>query len=208
MAAFGHPPLPPALPLVLFRFFYPSYPYHQNPGRGGGIRTPIPGFGDRSPNRWTTPLKPKPHCRSPWSGQYPAQALLSFFMRRVLAARTAEFLGFHAFGMLLLIFCGGVIAIFALTTLQSNDFPHCLESFSRECAPECRAASENPNYSMISVTAPAPTVWPPSRMAKRRPFSSATGVISATSQLTLSPGITISTPVGSFTSPVTSVVRK
>src|SRR6516164_6852119 len=25
-------------------------------GRGGGIRTPIPGFGDRSPNRWTTPL--------------------------------------------------------------------------------------------------------------------------------------------------------
>jgi len=33
------------------------------------------------------------------------------------------------------------------------------------------------------------------------------GVISDTSQLTLSPGITISTPVGSFTSPVTSVVR-
>src|SRR5689334_8647258 len=27
-----------------------------NSGRGGGIRTPIPGFGDRSPNRWTTPL--------------------------------------------------------------------------------------------------------------------------------------------------------
>ena len=30
---------------------------------------------------------------------------------------------------------------------------------------------------MISVTAPAPTVWPPSRIAKRNPFSSATGVI-------------------------------
>src|SRR5271154_373211 len=30
-------------------------------GRGGGTRTPIPGFGDRSPSRWTTPLKnPKP----------------------------------------------------------------------------------------------------------------------------------------------------
>src|SRR5207245_639259 len=27
-----------------------------NSGRGGGIRTPIPGFGDRSPSRWTTPL--------------------------------------------------------------------------------------------------------------------------------------------------------
>src|SRR6267378_4088763 len=25
-------------------------------GRGGGTRTPIPGFGDRSPSRWTTPL--------------------------------------------------------------------------------------------------------------------------------------------------------
>ena len=68
--------------------------------------------------------------------------------------------------------------------------------------------SLNPHYSMISVTAPAPTVWPPSRIAKRKPFSKATGVISVTSQLTLSPGITISTPVGSFTSPVTSVVRK
>src|ERR1700722_3715096 len=64
------------------------------------------------------------------------------------------------------------------------------------------------NYSMISVTAPAPTVWPPSRMAKRKPFSRATGVMRVTSQLTLSPGITISTPCGSFTSPVTSVVRK
>ena len=61
---------------------------------------------------------------------------------------------------------------------------------------------------MISVTAPAPTVWPPSRMAKRSPFSSATGVIRSIYMLTLSQGITISTPVGSFTFPVTSVVRK
>src|SRR5690348_17952840 len=68
--------------------------------------------------------------------------------------------------------------------------------------------SLNPGYSMISVTAPAPTVWPPSRIANRNPFSSATGVISVTSQLTLSPGITISTPCASFTSPVTSVVRR
>src|SRR5439155_2221146 len=60
---------------------------------------------------------------------------------------------------------------------------------------------------MISVTAPAPTVWPPSRIAKRKPFSRATGVISDTSQLTLSPGITISTPVGNFTSPVTAVAE-
>src|SRR5437879_498989 len=34
-----------------------------NSGRGGGIRTPIPGFGDRSPSRWTTPLYPEPAKR-------------------------------------------------------------------------------------------------------------------------------------------------
>ena len=55
---------------------------------------------------------------------------------------------------------------------------------------------------------PAPTVRPPSRMANRSPFSIAIGVISSTSTATLSPGITISTPAGSFTDPVTSVVRK
>ncbi len=63
-------------------------------------------------------------------------------------------------------------------------------------------------YSMISVTVPAPTVRPPSRMAKRRAFSMATSVISSISRLTESPGMTISTPAGSLTDPVTSVVRK
>src|ERR1700735_1858390 len=63
-------------------------------------------------------------------------------------------------------------------------------------------------YSMISATAPAPTVWPPSRIANRNPFSSATGVMREISTEILSPGIPISTPCGSFTSPVTSVVRK
>src|SRR5712692_3036402 len=50
------------------------YPPHLRPprerpnsGRGGGIRTPIPGFGDRSPNRWTTPLNSKPACPSPFT---------------------------------------------------------------------------------------------------------------------------------------------
>jgi len=63
-------------------------------------------------------------------------------------------------------------------------------------------------HSMISVTTPAPTVRPPSRMAKRRPCSMAIGVISSTSIVTLSPGITISVPSGSCVAPVTSVVRK
>src|SRR5512144_919302 len=63
-------------------------------------------------------------------------------------------------------------------------------------------------YSMILATTPAPTVLPPSRMAKRRPSSMAIGWISSTCIETLSPGITISVPSGSRTVPVTSVVRK
>src|SRR5215470_15077640 len=42
--------------MVLFRSLR-RVPHCSNSGRGGGIRTPIPGFGDRSPNRWTTPLE-------------------------------------------------------------------------------------------------------------------------------------------------------
>ena len=64
------------------------------------------------------------------------------------------------------------------------------------------------HYLMISLIVPAPTVRPPSRMAKRRPFSMATGVCSVISSWMLSPGITISVPSGSFADPVTSVVRK
>ena len=60
----------------------------------------------------------------------------------------------------------------------------------------------------IAATTPAPTVRPPSRMAKRSPSSIAIGAISSTSIVTLSPGITISVPSGSCTTPVTSVVRK
>ena len=64
------------------------------------------------------------------------------------------------------------------------------------------------DHLMIFVTRPAPTVRPPSRIAKRRPSSMATGWISLTEMSVLSPGITISVPSGSVTTPVTSVVRK
>jgi len=64
------------------------------------------------------------------------------------------------------------------------------------------------SYSIISVTWPAPTVLPPSRIAKRSPWLMATGVIRNTSIVTLSPGITISVPSGSLTSPVTSRVLR
>ena len=63
-------------------------------------------------------------------------------------------------------------------------------------------------YSTIDATTPAPTVRPPSRIAKRRPSSIAIGAIKVTSIEMLSPGITISTPSGRTTEPVTSVVRK
>src|SRR5205823_290159 len=66
----------------------------------------------------------------------------------------------------------------------------------------------SPRYLMTSVTTPAPTVRPPSRIAKRSSFSMAMGVISSIFTETLSPGITISTFLGSSTTPVTSVVRK
>ena len=68
--------------------------------------------------------------------------------------------------------------------------------------------SSSSAYVTISVTTPAPTVRPPSRIANRSSFSIAIGVISSTAIDTLSPGITISTPAGSVHTPVTSVVRK
>ncbi len=63
-------------------------------------------------------------------------------------------------------------------------------------------------YSMMSLTTPAPTVRPPSRIANRNSFSIAMGVINSAVTEILSPGITISTFSGSVTIPVTSVVRK
>ena len=63
-------------------------------------------------------------------------------------------------------------------------------------------------YSRIFATTPAPTVRPPSRIAKRNPSSIAIGAINVTTIWILSPGITISVPSGNSTAPVTSVVRK
>src|SRR3569832_2402870 len=78
----------------------------------------------------------------------------------------------------------------------------------KEPTPLPRLLALRSRYSRILVTTPAPTVLPPSRMAKRGPSSQAIGVISSTSRFTLSPGMTISAPSGSVTSPVPTVVRK
>lgn len=64
------------------------------------------------------------------------------------------------------------------------------------------------NHFVILATTPAPTVLPPSRIAKRCPSSIAIGVMSFTLISMLSPGMHISTPSGRLMSPVTSVVLK
>ena len=76
-----------------------------------------------------------------------------------------------------------------------------------ECTPDTQFISSY-NYSMIVATRPDPTVRPPSRIAKVRPCSIATGWISSMVISTLSPGMHISVPAGSSQTPVTSVVRK
>jgi hypothetical protein len=52
-------------------------------------------------------------------------------MGSVLAARPAKLLGLHTFGVLLLVFCRRVVAIFAIATLQRDNFPHDLILFSQ-----------------------------------------------------------------------------
>jgi len=73
--------------------------------------------------------------------------------------------------------------------------------------PKAAAEAATPYFNTLETT-PAPTVRPPSRMAKRSFSSIAIGAISVTFIFTLSPGMTISVPSGSVTTPVTSVVRK
>src|SRR5690606_31913947 len=83
-----------------------------------------------------------------------------------------------------------------------------LHDVSQRTVRRCRGQKNVFPYSTTLATTPAPTVRPPSRIAKRRPCSIAIGAISVTTIFTLSPGITISVPSGNCTEPVTSVVRK
>ena len=63
-------------------------------------------------------------------------------------------------------------------------------------------------YSMIVAKRPDPTVRPPSRIAKVRPWLIAIGWISSIVISMLSPGMHISVPSGRLQTPVTSVVLK
>ena len=76
-----------------------------------------------------------------------------------------------------------------------------------ECTPDTQFISSY-NYSMIVATRPDPTVRPPSRIAKVRPWPIAIGWISSIVISMLSPGMHISVPSGRLQTPVTSVVLK
>ena len=88
--------------------------------------------------------------------------------------------------------------------------PHCPTRLAVASCPSPKRGGKDARacYFTILATTPEPTVRPPSRMVKRRPWSMAIGVISSMSSSALSPGMIISTPSFSFTIPVTSVVRK
>jgi hypothetical protein len=149
-------------------------------------------------------------------------------MRRMLAATAAEFLELQPFRRRLPVLGRRIIPLFAITALQRNNFSghRSLLKFNAEGKIQnaeltfniasiflllhsyfLLLTSDLP-YVTISAIVPAPTVCPPSRMAKRNPFSIATGVINSITSETLSPGITISVPAGNSATPVTSVVRK
>jgi len=130
--------------------------------------------------------------------------LFDFLVHRMLAAEGAILLDLQPLGLLLLVPGVRVVPALARRTAHGNDVSHIRLS----CGPRRARTPRFRVYSRMSVTVPAPTVRPPSRIANRSPFSIATSVISEISRFTLSPGITISTPSGSFAFPVTSVVRK
>ena len=154
--------------------------YTRSFGRPGGIRTP-------NTRIWSPMLY--------HSSYWPANSdLLGFLVRCMFTTKSAIFIELQLIWCRSLIFCRRIISVFAFSTRKGNNNSHLKNSLS--------------NYSIISLTTPAPTVRPPSRTANRTSFSMAIGVISCASIVTLSPGITISTPSGNVNTPVTSVVRK
>ena len=115
-----------------------------------------------------------------------------------------------------LVFGRGVVPALALPASQSDDLSHVSPLFPgfpgiREPPAAGKGglfSGRDAVYSRMSAMTPAPTVRPPSRIANRSSFSIAIGVIKVPVIDTLSPGITISTPSGNVTTPVTSVVLK
>jgi len=140
-----------------------------------------------------------------------SDGLLALPMRGVFPAVSAELVELQPLGTLPAILRGAVVAAFAVAACQRDDLAHTPLERPNTGRGALRRVRRRPlstfGYSTISVMVPAPTVRPPSRIANRAPFSSATGVSSSPLMVVRSPGITISTPSGSLSVPVTSVVR-
>ena len=143
--------------------------------------------------------------------------LLVFSVQPVAAAAATEFIKLKPVRRVLFILGRHVVALFALGALQNYVISRHIFSQLSVAGSRLPAriflATDNrllttDDYSTISETVPAPTVRPPSRIAKRSPFSIAIGAISSISIWMLSPGMTISTPAGRCATPVTSVVLK
>src|SRR3990172_710593 len=130
---------------------------------------------------------------------------LGFFMHGVLSAEPAILLQVELVRRVPLVLGRRIVLALAFAASQQNDFPHFLNASlsiyfrGRKFSPYPLCLM--PVYSITSVITPAPTVLPPSRMANRSSLSMAIGVMSSTLQLMLSPGITISTPSPTVTTP-------
>ena len=150
-------------------------------------------------------------------------SLAGFPMHHMLTTKPTVFSKLKAIRRPTLILGGGIVPPPTAFARQDHHIPHnrislrVIRITSRpyvapsqsiiNAPPPIKALPLTP-YSEISLTTPAPTVRPPSRIANRNSFSIAIGVINSTDTDTLSPGITISVPSGNVTTPVTSVVRK
>src|ERR1700678_192430 len=86
-------------------------------GRGGGIRTPTRGFGDR----WSA-VKPTPLGPTPRRAGGPPFILLDFLMGLMLSAMTTELTELDAFRRGLLVLGRRIVPVFTLRALERNDF--------------------------------------------------------------------------------------
>jgi hypothetical protein len=144
-----------------------------------------------------------------WTKPSSSSFLFCFPVKSMGMAEPAVFLQLQFTCRFLFVLCRIIISLLALRTGKYYNVSHLASSsFSNRRVTCYKRACGFIIYSIISLITPAPTVRPPSRIANRSSFSIAIGMINSIAMLTLSPGITISIPSGSVTTPVTSVVRK
>ncbi len=209
-------------------------PLPRRASRDTRSSNPYPAFQSQPAHENTIPRGPS-HSHSDDSHRLPP-CLFGFFVGRVLPTPPTELANLETIRVRPTILRLGVIPALARAAGERDDLSRHLALLPSRAGPRPEqpwdAARHRPEayaayvegrgrarttgfdgyrhgaYSTISVTTPAPTVRPPSRIANRNSFSIAIGVINSTAIATLSPGITISTPAGSVHTPVTSVVRK